>query len=339
MGFALDQARKVRHERAHDIPDSDREFIELSHKAAQRRKMRVQALVGTLAAVIVLGVIAYWNDQELKGLYRWFAHVRGYVLTVQAERMLKPGDTFSECVKTDGDYSKYCPQMVVVSAGKFMMGSPAAEMDRQRDEGPQHEVTIARPFAVSKFEATSDQWETCIQYGGCTRDRSPFGGGKQPVIFVTWDKAQEYVKWLSGFIGKRYRLLTEAEWEYAARAGSTDPYSFEGDASVLGEYAWYSKNSGDKTHPVGEKKPNAFGLYDVHGNVMEWVEDCYHKTYDGAPTDGSAWTTGDCANRILRGGAWKYSFQVLRSAHRSGLSPEYKGANVGFRVGRTLIAP
>ncbi len=339
MGFALDQAREVRRERADDIPDSDREFIELSHKAAQRRKLRGQALVGALATVIVLGVLAYWNDQALKGLYHWFAHVRGSVLTAQAERMLKPGETFSECVKTDGDYSKYCPQMVVVPAGKFTMGSSATEKDRYDDEGPQQEVTIARPFAVSKFELTFDQWDTCVQYGGCTRLGSPFGDGKQPAINMSWDDAQEYVKWLSGLTGQSYRLLTEAEWEYAARAGSAGPYSFEGDASVLGEYAWYSENSGSRTHPVGEKRPNAFGLYDMHGNVWEWVEDCYHDRYNGAPTDGAAWTEGDCSRRVVRGGSWFGNPRYLRSAGRLRVATAYRLNYLGFRVGRTLVVP
>jgi formylglycine-generating enzyme required for sulfatase activity len=299
-------------------------------------RLRGQALVGALATVIVLGALAYWSDQALKGLYHWFAHVRGSVLTAQAERMLKPGETFSECVKTDGDYSKYCPQMVVVPAGKFTMGSPATEEDREEDEGPQHEVTIARPFAVSKFEVTFDQWDACIQYGGCTRVGSPFGGGKQPAINISWDDAQEYVKWLSRLTGQRYRLLTEAEWEYAARAGSAGPYSFEGDASVLGEYAWYSENSGSKTHPVGGKRPNTFGLYDMYGNVWEWVEDCYHDRYNGAPTDGAVWTEGDCSRRVVRGGSWGNAPHSLRSAYRSRSAAGGQASGLGFRVGRTL---
>jgi formylglycine-generating enzyme required for sulfatase activity len=203
MGFALEQARKRRRERTDDIPESDREFIALSHKEAQRRKMRVQALVGTLAAVIVLGVVAYLNDQALKGLYYWFAHVRGSVLTVRADRMLRPRETFSECIKTEGDYSKYCPEMVVLPAGKFMMGSSSTENDRRENEGPQHEVTIARRFAISKFEVTFDQWDACVQYGGCARQQ-PFGGGKQPAINISWDDAQDYVKWLSWLTGQRY---------------------------------------------------------------------------------------------------------------------------------------
>jgi formylglycine-generating enzyme required for sulfatase activity len=340
MGFALEQARKRRRERADDIPESDREFIELSHKAAQRRKLRGQGVIGALATVIVLGLLAYWNDQALKELYHWFTHVRGSVLTAQTERTLNPGETFSECAKTDGDYSKYCPQMVVLPAGKFTMGSPATEKDRdENNEGPQHEVTIARSFAVSKFEVTFDQWETCIQYGGCTRVGSPFGGGKQPAINISWDDAQEYVNWLSRLTGQRYRLLSDAEWEYAARAGSTGPYSFEGDASVLGEYAWYRENSGLSTHPVGEKKSNAFGLYDVHGNVFEWVEDCHHEGYDGALTDGSAWTTGDCVFRVVRGGSWGNDPRDLRSAKRHGATAGVKVDALGFRLGRTLLPP
>jgi formylglycine-generating enzyme required for sulfatase activity len=333
------------------ITESQRAFLSASEQAefariaesktARGRTRRTQILIGALAAVlaavIVLGFAAYWNEQALKGYYYWFTNVRSYVLTAKAERMLKPGETFSECVKTDGDYSKYCPEMVVIPAGKFRMGSPTTEKGRNRDEGPQHEVTIARPFAVSKFEVTVDQWDTCVQYGGCTRvgdsfaggklPATPFGGGKQPAINISWDDAKEYVKWLSWLTGQHYRLLSEAEWEYAARAGSTGPYSFEGDASVLGEYAWYFENSSLKTHPVGEKKPNAFGLYDVHGNVSEWVEDCYRRSYASSP-----W---DCSRRVARGGSWLHGPQDLRSAYRHGTLGN-RVTNLGFRVGRTL---
>jgi formylglycine-generating enzyme required for sulfatase activity len=308
-------------------------------KVARSGRRRTRILIGALTTVIVLGLLAYWNERSLREYYYWVAYVRGYVLTAQDERMLKPGDTFAECVKTDGDYSKYCPQMVVVPAGKFTMGSPATEEGHVGEEGPQHEVTIVRPFAVSKFEVTFDQWETCVEYGGCLRIRTAgttFGGGKQPASGVSWHDAQEYVQWLSGLTGQSYRLLTEAEWEYAARAGSTGPYSFEGDASVLGEYAWYSENSGGTTHPVGEKKPNVFGLYDVHGNVGEWVEDCYHENYNEYPTDGAAWATDGCSYRVVRGGSWFYVPQDLRSASRGGVQTDVRNDTLGFRVGRTL---
>jgi formylglycine-generating enzyme required for sulfatase activity len=290
-----------------------------------------------VAVGIIAGLVGWINQQYLNGLYYWFSHVRSFVLTAQDERMLKPREAFSECVKTDGDYSKYCPQMVVVPANKFTMGLASAQ-DLYQDEGPQHEVTIVRPFAVSKFEVTFDQWDACIQYGVCGRLARPYGGGKQPAINVSWDDAEEYVKWLSWLTGQSYRLLTEAEWEYAARAGNTGPFSFEGDGSALGEYAWYFDNSANSTHPVGGKKPNAFGVHDMHGNVWEWVEDCYHKSYDGAPTDGSAWTTGDCDGRVIRGGSWVNQPENLRSASRVRETSDNRSTNVGFRVGRTLFA-
>jgi formylglycine-generating enzyme required for sulfatase activity len=124
------------------------------------------------------------------------------------------------------------------------------------------------------------------------------------VIDVNWDNARSYVAWLSRMTGKPYRLLSEAEYEYAARAGTTTTYSFGDDSAMLGDYAWFLDNSGHRAHPVGEKKPNAFGLYDMHGNVEQWVEDCWHESYYGAPREGSAWTSGDCTVRVVRGGTW-----------------------------------
>jgi formylglycine-generating enzyme required for sulfatase activity len=324
-----------RKQEAPEITEAQKAFLNASIAESQvtrRRQLLVQAGFGALALVIVAGVAAYWNEQSVRGFYFWFAHVRSSVLTNQQEGMLKPGETFSECVKTGGDYSKYCPEMVVIPAGKFMMGSPSTDRNRDQDEGPQHEVTIARLFAVSKFEVTFNQWDACIQYGGCTRVGAPFGGGQQPAINISWDDAKDYVNWLSWLTGEPYRLLTEAEWEYAARAGSTGlDYSV-----VLGKYAWYSENSGGKTHFVGEKKPNAFGLYDMYGNAFEWVEDCYHDSYDGSPSDGTAWTEGDCSRRVARGGSWTNDPRSLRSTYRLRPAPDVRDNYLGFRVGRTL---
>jgi formylglycine-generating enzyme required for sulfatase activity len=347
-GDDLDAAKAWVAKRKPDAPqitDLQRAFLSASEQAeiarlaeakvARGRTRRTQIVVSALAAVIVLGSAAYWNEPWLRRNYHWIAHVRNHAITAQAERMLKPGEQFRECAKTDGDYSKYCPEMVVVPSGKFKMGSPPTEKCRKTNEGPEHEVTIASHFAVSKFEVTVDQWETCIKYGDCTRVRSPFGGDKQPQINVSWYDAQEYVNWLSRLTGQQYRLLSEAEWEYAARAGTTSPYSFEGE-SALGEYAWYSENSKKQTHPIGEKKPNVFGLYDMHGNVWEWVEDCYHENYNEAPADGKAWTAGDCDSRAVRGGGWNYDPGYLRSASRTNSTSDDRNYDVGFRVGRTL---
>ena len=341
-GNKLTRAREWLTKRPQDLTADERKFIVQSRRMALQRRMRVQALIGALAGVIVLGFAAYWYEQSLWNFYHWAAHVRGHVLTAQDERMLKPLASFTECVKTDGSYSKYCPEMVVMPAGKFMMGSPKNEKGRWEDEGDdegrQHEVAIAQPFAVSQFELTFDQWDACIQYGGCRRIGSPFGGGKQPAVMVTWYDAQKYVNWLSTLTGRQYRLLSEAEWEYAARARTTSPYSFEGEESSLDEYAWYANNSENRTHPVGGKKPNDFGLYDMHGNVWEWVEDCYNKKYDGSPVDGAAWTKGACERRVIRGGAWDSIPRTVRSAVRGGQGPGKLVQMVGFRVGRTLFA-
>jgi formylglycine-generating enzyme required for sulfatase activity len=230
--------------------------------------------------------------------------------------------------------------MVVVPAGEFVMGSPANEKDRKKNEDPQHEVVLAKPLAVSKFEVTFDEWDACVAYGDCEPQVSDsgWGRGRQPVINVTWDDAQQYVAWLSKMTGKPYRLLSEAEWEYAARAGTQAAYSWgdeigKGNANCNGCGSQWDRK---QTAPVGSFKQNAFDLYDMHGNVWEWVEDCYHGNYDGAPTDSSAWTAvgGDCSLRVVRGGSWFSG--PSRSAHRDGGTSGSRLNFLGFRIGRTL---
>ena len=219
------------------------------------------------------------------------------------------------------------------------MGSPATEKGRYANEGPQHSVTIAKPFAVSKFDVTFADWDACVSVGGCPQvSDSGFGRGTRPVINVSWDEAQQYVAWFSKMTGRPYRLLTEAEWEYAARAGSTTAYFWgdeigKGNANCIGCGSQWDNR---QTSPVGSFKPNAFGLYDMAGNVWQWVQDCYHDNYDGAPTDGSAWTIGDCSQRVVRGGSWVNNPQNLRSANRDRITTDNRINDIGFRVGRTL---
>ena len=297
-------------------------------------------------------------------------------LSAAQERTLKPKDTFKEC--------DVCPEMVVVPAGSFTMGSPEDEKDRDKqedkDESPQHEVTFRGPFAVGKFEVTVDQFaafvtETGHDAGskcwtfeeGKAEERSSrswrnpgyLQNGSHPAACLNWDDAKAYVAWLSKKTGRGYRLLTEAEWEYAARArttpGTAPRFHFGDDEGAMCSYGNGADQTAKKTIPgtnnwtffscsdgyaytalVGSFAPNAFDLYDVHGNVLEWTEDCYNDSYRGAPTDGSAWTSGDCSRRMLRGGSSNYYPGGLRSAFRGRNVSGSRNANYGLRVARTL---
>lgn len=248
-----------------------------------------------------------------------------------------------------------CPEMVVVPAGGFMMGSTPSEIealtekygDHFKNEGPQHKVEIAEPFAVGQFEVTFAEWDACVSAGGCEHkpDDQGWGRGDRPVINVSWeDITKEYLPWLSKKTGKAYHLPSESEWEYATRAGSVGPFSFDGritmeKANFRGQYSYDGNTNGEyrqKTVPVKNFTPNPWGLYQVHGNVWEWVQDCYSDNYMNAPRDGSpAKETSGCM-RVLRGGSWDYYSWVLRSAYRSRNSPRSRFNFYGFRVARSL---
>ena len=249
--------------------------------------------------------------------------------TGQAQEM-EAGTVFRDCAG--------CPEMVVVAAGTYMMGSP-----EEADELPIHRVTIGEPLAVGKYEVTFAEWDACVADGGCygyRPDDEGWGRGKRPVTNVDWNQVQTYAMWLSEKTGKAYRLLSEAEWEYVARAGSgTRKYSWGNEigrnrANCGG---CGSRWDGKQTAPVGSFGANGFGLHDVHGNVWEWVQDCWNETYAGAPADGSAWEQGNCATRVVRGGSWYSGPRYLRSASRSGITSGYRDYHVvGFRVARSL---
>ena len=336
IGPRLTEALRWRAERAEALPALDREFIDQSArresdmKARARRKLAL-AYLGLL--VIAAGIVGWFSRSYLSRQWFWFTDVRPYALSLANERALKPGETFRECANI-----RDCPEMVVVPAGDFMMGD---EEVRTGSENPQHKVTIAAPFAVSKFEVTFDEWDICVTYGDCHSQilDSRFGRGRRPVINVSWYDAQRYVAWLAKMTGKPYRLLSEAEWEYVARAGTKTAYSWgdeigKGKANCLG---CGSEWDGKRTAPVGSFAPNAFGLRDMHGNVSEWVEDCSHPKYDGAPADGSAWTEGgDCLSRVVRGGGWDTNPGNLRSASRGSGRVFTQSNSVGFRVARKL---
>jgi len=222
-------------------------------------------------------------------------------------------------------------EFVFIPAGKFMMGSPSDEKDRYNDEGPAHEVTIKNPFYLGKYPVTQKQWEKVMG-----SNPSRFKGDDLPVENVSWDGVQKFIKKFNEMEGTdKYCLPSEAEWEYACRAGTTTRFCFGDDESKLGDYAWYGDNSDSKTHPVGQKQPNPFGLYDMHGNVWEWVQDRWHDNYKGAPFDGSAWESGDNSDRVLRGGGWRNYAGYCKAAGRYG-GGSGLGGGVGFRLLRKL---
>ena len=226
------------------------------------------------------------------------------------------------------------PQMVTLPPGSFAMGSPDGEQDRDEDEGPVHEVRIGYRFALGRYPVTFDEYDAfCTATERGRPGDQGWGRARRPVINVSWYDAQAYVAWLRDQTGRAYRLPTEAEWEYACRAGTTTRYSV-GD-EITAEHASFLGNL-DGTSEVGSYPANPWGLHDMHGNVWEWVEDTWLKNYNGAPVDGSAWKDGDPEGRGARGGCWDLDPKHLRCACRGRYHTNYRGGNLGFRVARTV---
>ncbi len=220
-------------------------------------------------------------------------------------------------------------KFVLVPSGSFLMGSPENEQHRFEREGPQHQVNL-QPFYMMTTEVTQAQWKKVMG-----SNPSHFKGNKLPIEMVSWNDVQEFIGKLNQIDpGKGYRLPSEAEWEYACRAGSKTAYYSGPEKADLNKIGWYDENSGvGKTHPVGKKEPNAWGLYDLHGNVMEWCEDWYHDDYRGAPTDGSAWMSSPSDTcRVYRGGSWFAFAYNCRSAYRNRGEPGAKDKDLGFRL-------
>ena len=247
----------------------------------------------------------------------------------------KPFITFKDCDR--------CPEMVVVPAGIFLMGSSEDELSRAKWESPQHKVTYESAYAIGKYEVTFEELEACVEGGECigseTGDHG-MGGSRQPVNLKTWQEASAYAEWLTEITGRRYRLPTEAEWEYAARSGTTTPFST--GSTISSEQANF-----DGTRPYGHSPPsefrqqtlavgsfpaNAYGIHDMHGNVSEYVADCWIDSYENAHPLGVAWQSGDCKYRVLRGGHWQSSGALIRSATRTRIRPDYRRSRIGFRV-------
>ncbi len=314
-----------------------------------RRVIISALLLGVAAIVIAISVLLPIGDlwHERATLRPFIAeNFQPYVLTDQQVRSKGSGGSFRECAKD-------CPEMVVVPAGAFWMGSP--EGSGQPRERPRRTVIIANSFAVSRFEVTLNEWAACVRLRGCEqvpRTTGDQNGGRLPVTNVSWGQAIAYVTWLSRMTGKPYRLLSEAEWEYAAR-GVTSTEAAHPDYpwgnTITRQHANYGaeqccqgmREGPDRwmnAAPVGQFPSNAFGLHDMHGNVWEWVQDPWHDNYLGdPPIDGSVWLQGgDLSRRVVRGGSWGYPPLALRSASRLAIAADYKSIGLGFRVARSL---
>lgn len=251
---------------------------------------------------------------------------------------LLPRVFFTDCAE--------CPEMVAIPAGEFTMGSPTSELYRGAEM--QHRVTIPLPFALSIHEITFQEWDACVADGGCggyKPDDQDWGRGNRPVINVGWNDAKAYVEWLSRKTGRQYRLPSESEWEYAARAGTATPFWF--GSIITTDQANFDGSSDtslspkganrEKTLTVGSFPANAFGLSDMHGNVWEWVEDCWHDEYTAdAPIDGSPWTDASCGGHVLRGGSWEDYSGDARSAARVAGATEDQFYSDGFRIARSI---
>jgi formylglycine-generating enzyme required for sulfatase activity len=313
----------------------DNEEAEDKRKKARARLIKTFSYL--LAAFIVLGITwPYLWDQII-----WITIMGPYEqaqfqpLQAEEERDLEDKSHFKECIK-------YCPEMVVIPAGKFNMGSPTEEKGHLEREGPLHPVKITRRFAVSKFDVTNADWDACVSVHGCPIvsnfvSREP----NHPMTYITWDEARQYAAWLSKMTDRHYRLLTEAEWEYAARAGTTTAYfwgpNMEDNRANCRECGGASALVG--TSPVNNFNPNPYGLYDMAGNVWQRLQDCWNDDYRGAPENGVEWSSGNCSIHVIRGGAWGGNAEDLRSAARIGDSVEHRADNRGFRVARELLPP
>ena len=294
-------------------------------------------------------VTALLYDAQTRGAISCWQKSRGETQTGFLSResaglLLRGAVSFRDC-------DDRCPQMALIAPGKFLMGSETSDEDAKVNEKPKHAVEIAYAFAVGAYEVTLEEWEACVSEGGCSsiplERHGESDGGKRPVTHVSWHEAKAYTEWLSGRTGMDYRLPSESEWEYVARANTTTPY-YSGvaitskQANFDGRYDWRVGSAltpnvyMGRTLEVGLLEANAFGLHDIHGNAGEWTLDCYVSHYRGAPEDGRPRDTESCVRRVVRGGSWKDKPWDIRSARRYANVPDERSSQIGFRVVRTF---
>lgn len=306
------------------------------------RRRTVKTCLFAIFIGVVFGIVAWIDQDHLPSQWIFHARMLPYgrsqvglkEANASRQRAVRPGQKFKDCTSE-------CPDMIVIPAGTFLMGSSATKQGHQSFEQPQHKVTIVAPFAMAEFETTFAEWGACAAHGDCDPhiEDGSFGRGRQPIINVTWNDAERYAAWLAKITGKPYRLPSEAEYEYAARAGTETAYPW-GDAIGKNNAncnGCGSRWDGLQTAPVGSFPPNRFGLYDMAGNVYEWVEDCLHAGYRDAPADGSPWIVGgSCNGRMIRGGSWADDPSDLRSVGRTWSPAIIRRSFIGFRVARSL---
>jgi formylglycine-generating enzyme required for sulfatase activity len=284
----------------------------------QRRRRRKAA--GVAAGVVLGAAVAGWA---------WVAFVPADRAASTAEML--PVRVFRDCPD--------CPELVQIPSGVFERGSPSSESGHRSSEGPVTRVSIRRGFAIGRYPVTFGEWDQCVRDGACKHqpnDRG-WGRGTGPVFYVSWNDSQEFLSWLKAKTGKVYRLPSEAEWEYAARAGSRTPYPWGNDVGQkMANCKGCTDDPSDRTTPVGSFPPNRFNLFDMHGNVWQWVADCWNASYAAAPSDGSPWLNGECGKAVVRGGAWGLSPEDVRSARRDGDSKDLRSGRRGFRIARDL---
>ncbi|MEM9628987.1 MAG: SUMF1/EgtB/PvdO family nonheme iron enzyme [Pseudomonadota bacterium] len=308
-----------------DEVDKPIEFVEVGFS------MRSAVIVFAIA-LLLGGIGTYlFQSAEIRQTRDQLSSAKEVIYSYQ-RATAKAGESFRDC--------DFCPKMVVIPAGRFVMGSPADEELRSDTEGPQHEVTMGLPYAMGKYEVTFDQYDRFAKARGWDLPEDMnWGRGRRPVINVSWYEARAYCQWLGKQTGMIYRLPSEAEWEYAARAGTDTRFAYGNQLGYRQENfksRFESTNYVGITTEVGSFPPNDFGLFDMHGNVREWVEDHWHDNYEGAPKDGSPWLSSDSKSRVIRGGSWNTVSWDARSASRFADEPGYRTLTVGFRCAGTL---
>ena len=332
QGFLQDYAGRARIEQGLNL--ERRHLNVLVQGMRYRRFDEVVKGIGDATGLNGLGDWLARQEGYDKGLCQWVEVVWSLSLGLKTDAEIQSVEVFRDRLRSGGAG----PAMVVLPTGRFRMGDLSG--DGYDDERPVRTVTISRRIAMGQYPVTFEDYDLYVLAMGAKRPGDEgWGRGIRPVINVNWADAQAYATWLSAQTGKTYRLPSESEWEYAARAGTETAYSWGDEIGVNRANGADSGRAwgGRQTSPVGSFAPNGFGLYDMHGNVWEWVEDCWHDNYEGAPSDGSAWTSGgDSHERVVRGGSWGRYPRLLRSATRVRFTPSYRYINLGFRLVQDL---